>query len=70
MQNNAASHHYSHTHTHTHSTVAHVWACISGHGGGGGDDEEQVEEYVKAEIRWGRAALGDVMQEDASDLAG
>lgn len=29
-----------------------------------------MEEYVKAEIRWGRAALGDVMQEDASDLAG
>lgn len=60
MRNNAASHHHTHTHTHTHihSTVTHVWGYVSGHGGGGGgDDEGEVEEYVKAEIRWRRAAI-------------
>lgn len=59
----AASHHHSNTHTHTHSTVVvHIWGRVSGHGGG--DEEEEVEEYVMAEIRWRRAAIGGAVQED------
>lgn len=55
-RNNAASHH--HSHSHAHSTVAmHFWGHVSGHGGGG-DEEKEVEEYVKADIRLRRAAIG------------
>lgn len=54
------------THTQAHSSVAHVWGYVSGHGDG--DDEKEVEEYVKAEIRWRWAAIRDVLKVEAKLL--